>query len=56
MEIVSSDMGFSVKSNISDSMPDKEFFDFCQQNELLRIERDENKQIIIKPITKMPIY
>jgi Uma2 family endonuclease len=28
-------------------MSDKEFFDFCQQNELLRVERDENRQIII---------
>ena len=47
MEIALPDITFSLKGNLSDSMSDKEFFDFCQQNELFRIERDENKQIII---------
>ena len=51
MEIALNDITFSFKGNLSDSMSDKEFFDFCQQNELLRTERDENKQIIIMPPT-----
>ncbi len=47
MKIALEETTISVKGNISDSMSDKEFFDFCQQNEMLRVERDENKQIII---------
>ena len=47
MEIALPDITFQLKGNLSDAMSDKEFFDFCQQNELFRIERDENKQIII---------
>lgn len=47
MEISLEKITFSIKGKISDTMSDKEFFDFCQENELLRLERDENKQIII---------
>ncbi len=47
MEIALENMTIPIKGTISDTMSDKEFFDFCQQNELLRVERDENKQIII---------
>ena len=39
-----------VKGNFTDDMSDMEFYDFCQQNELFKIERDENKQINIKPL------
>ena len=38
---------FPLVAPLSDSMTDKEFFEFCQQNDSLQIERDEDKQIII---------
>ncbi len=47
MEIALENITIPIKGDISDSMSDKEFLDFCLQNELLRVERDENKQIII---------
>lgn len=36
-----------VKGSVSDAMTENEFFNFCQQNESLRIERDEKGQIFI---------
>jgi len=51
MEISVNDITLPIKGDLSDSMSEKEFFDFCQQNDLWRIERDENKQIIIMPPT-----
>lgn len=51
MEISLNKATLVVKGNLSDDMSDKDFFDFCQQNELFKIERDENKQIIIMPPT-----
>ncbi len=51
MEISLNNASLIVKGNLSDDMSDKEFYDFCQQNELFKIERDENKQIIIMPPT-----
>ena len=51
MEISLNNASFIVKGNLSDDMSDKEFYDFCQQNELFKIERDENKQILIMPPT-----
>lgn len=51
MEIAFNEKIFPLKGVLSDSMSDKEFYDFCQQNELFHIERDENKQIIIMPPT-----
>jgi Uma2 family endonuclease len=51
MEIAFYDNILPLKGNLSDSMSDKEFYDFCQQNELLHLERDENKQILIMPPT-----
>jgi len=51
MEIAVNDITLPIKGDLSDSMSEKEFFDFCQQNDLWRIERDENKQIIIMPPT-----
>ena len=47
MQIAYHDKIFPLKALFSDSMSDKEFFEFCQQNDSLHIERDENKQIII---------
>jgi Uma2 family endonuclease len=47
MEIALNDITLPIKGDLSDSMSEKEFFDFCQQNDLWRIERDENKQITI---------
>ena len=51
MEIAFNDKIFPLKGILSDTMSDKEFYDFCQENELFHIERDENKQIIIMPPT-----
>ncbi|MEO6733851.1 MAG: Uma2 family endonuclease [Ferruginibacter sp.] len=36
-----------VKGILHDNMSDEEFFNFCQQNPGLRMERDHNKQIYI---------
>lgn len=47
MQIAINDMILPIKGDLSDAMTGKEFFDFCQQNDVWRIERDENKQIII---------
>lgn len=47
MEIALENIIIPINGAVSDTMSDKEFFNFCQQNELLRVERDENKQIII---------
>jgi Uma2 family endonuclease len=51
MQIAVNDTTLPIKGDLSDSMSEQEFFDFCQQNDLWRIERDENKQIIIMPPT-----
>lgn len=51
MEIAVNDNILPLIGDLSDSMSEKEFFDFCRQNDLWRIERDENKQIIIMPPT-----
>ncbi|MEO8854884.1 MAG: Uma2 family endonuclease [Ginsengibacter sp.] len=51
MELAFNEKIFPLKGILSDSMSDKEFYNFCQQNELFHIERDENKQIIIMPPT-----
>ncbi len=47
MELTLENITIPIKGDISDSMSDKEFLDFCLQNKMLRVERDENKQIII---------
>jgi Uma2 family endonuclease len=36
-----------VKGSLHDDMSDEEFFDFCQQNPDIKLERDHNKQIYI---------
>lgn len=51
MEIAFNDTLLPLSGVLSDSMSEKEFYDFCQQNELLHLERDENQQIIIMPPT-----
>ncbi len=53
MKIPLEDITLSVKGPISDSMSDDEFYNFCQENDMLRVERDENKQIIIMAPTNM---
>ncbi|MDQ6762070.1 MAG: Uma2 family endonuclease [Bacteroidota bacterium] len=53
MEIALEDIIIPVKGFISDTMSENEFYDFCQENEILRVERDENKQIIIMAPTNM---
>ncbi len=47
MELALENITIPIKGDMSDSMSDKEFLDFCLQNKMLRVERDENKQIII---------
>ena len=51
MEVSLNNASLIVQGDFSDGMSNKEFYDFCQQNELFQIERDENKQIIIMPPT-----
>ncbi len=53
MKIPLEDITLSVKGPVSDSMSDEEFYNFCQENDVLRVERDENKQIIIMAPTNM---
>ena len=36
-----------VKGSLQDDMSDEDFFNFCQQNPGLRLERDHNKQICL---------
>lgn len=42
-----------VKGVPHDDMSDEEFFNFCQQNRELRIERDSNNQIFIMAPTRL---
>ena len=51
MELAFNEKIFPLKGILSDSMSDKEFYNFCRENELFHIERDEKKQIIIIPPT-----
>jgi len=37
--------------SLTDNMSEKEFFAFCQANRELRIERDQNGNVIILPPT-----
>lgn len=53
MKIPLEDITLSVKGPVSDSMSDSEFYDFCNENDALRIERDEHNQIIIMAPTNM---
>lgn len=50
MEISLNNVSLIVQGNFSDGMSDKQFYDFCQQNELFKIERNENRQIVIMPL------
>ena len=50
MEFSLNNTSLIVKGNFSDDMSDKAFYDFCQQNELFQIERNENRQINIAPL------
>jgi len=47
MRIMHQDIDIELKGKLSDDMTDKEFFNFCTQNDNQRIERDENGQIFI---------
>jgi Uma2 family endonuclease len=47
MEIALENVIIPINGFFSDAMSDKEFFAFCQRNDVLKVERDENKQIII---------
>jgi Uma2 family endonuclease len=47
MKFMHEDINIELKGFLSDDMTDKEFFNFCIQNDGQRVERDENKQIFI---------
>lgn len=47
MKFLHDDISIELKGVLSDNMSDKEFFNFCIQNDNQRIERDENGQIFI---------
>ncbi len=47
MKLIFKKADIDVKGSVSDDMTENEFFNFCQQNEILRIERDEKGQILI---------
>ena len=53
MEIALENVIIPINGFFSDTMTDKEFFAFCQQNDILKVERDENKQIIIMAPTNI---
>jgi Uma2 family endonuclease len=47
MRFLTNDIDVDVKGLKYDSMSDNEFFNFCAENDNLRIERDSNRQIFI---------
>ena len=47
MKFINSDIDIEVIGDRNEEMTDEEFFNFCAQNRDLRIERDENGQILI---------
>ena len=53
MEIALENVIIPINGFFSDTMSDEEFFAFCQQNDILKVERDENKQIIIMAPTNI---
>ncbi len=46
-KIITADYNLQLEHPALDNMSDDEFFSFCVQNKSIRIERDENKQILI---------
>ncbi len=46
-KIITADYNLELEHPALDNMSDDEFFSFCAQNKSTRIERDENKQILI---------
>lgn len=48
-KIVTADYYLDLEHPVLNNMSDDEFFDFCAQNKNVKIERDENKQILIMP-------
>lgn len=46
-KIITGDYNLELEYPALDNMSDDEFFDFCAQNKNIRIERDEDKQILI---------
>jgi len=47
MKFLVENITLELNGNFSDEMSEEEFFNFCEQNRDLRIERDANKQIFI---------
>ncbi|MEO6453819.1 MAG: Uma2 family endonuclease [Ginsengibacter sp.] len=48
-KIITADYNLDLEHPALDNMSDDEFFSFCVQNKNIRLERDENKQILIMP-------
>src|SRR5687768_11133470 len=46
-KIITPEYNLELEHPALDNMSDDEFFSFCVQNKNIRIERDENKQILI---------
>ncbi len=47
MKFLFDNIDIDVKGSVSDNMTEKEFFNFCQQNDNLQIERNDDGQIFI---------
>ncbi|MEO6453818.1 MAG: Uma2 family endonuclease [Ginsengibacter sp.] len=56
-KIITADYNLDLEHPALDNMSDDEFFSFCVQNKNIRLERDENKQILIKaPVGNLTSY
>jgi len=49
-KVITSEYIMEIAAPMLDSMSGDEFFTFCQQNKLVQIERDENREIVIMPL------
>ena len=50
VKILTDDIYIELKGQISDKMSEKAFFNLCVRNELVRLERDGNGEITIRPL------
>ena len=42
---------FNINGLLNDAISDEAFFNFCQQNQNLKLERDHNKKILLKALS-----
>lgn len=47
MKLVVENINIELKGIFDEGISDEEFFNFCKQNQALKLERDHNKQIFI---------